>query len=565
MNSITITHNNEPIELIPQVKNVTNKKKKFISRFEFRTSVEDGLVRDGIRIGNHLKVINKISIYGIDNLDLEFVSDDGSLLNVQVRYSLIMMQKKMLQVLLDAGYRYELISGKSIVEDYLANYSMYTEGYSPDSNKVSAVQTGWHDHDYVLPNETIAATEPLYKFFPSEESDSFGLVGAIKQSGTLQEWQDNVAIECIGHELLELGIYAAFCGPLVRFCGATFGLHFFGQSSIGKSTIMEAGASVYGEPKLYMNVWDATAPGMELKAYNSNHTLLILDELNRATPQSFRSIYQIVDGKGRAKKTEVSRRWQTVLISSGEVSTEIYAKQKKVALKAGELVRLVNIESVKITTDQDHSNRIKKNAAKYHGTAIIEYVKQLQNEFGANIEVKLREQYNAKLETFKALLEKNKIENPQAYRVAEYFALCIMAGELAKKYKILQSGFEPVKTNLKIFKRWLDDNGRTAEEKMICKYFLSAVNEPRTFINILEHSKLGASGIGYYRIIGDSKKFWLIPAKVEPLVFHGYLKLDPNLCWKTLMKFGAIPQKPEQVAVGSGHWWLYPLDVSKLK
>jgi len=162
-----------------------------------------------------------------------------------------------------------------------------------------------------------------------------------------------------------------------------------------------------------------------------------------------------------------------VLLSSGEVSTEIYAKQMKIALKAGELVRLVNIEATNVTDDQEHSNQLKQCSAKYHGTAIVQFIQELQAEFGMNMEVGLKALYSKKLETFTAMLKMLKIDNPQAYRVAEYFALCIIAGELAIKYDVLTDSFNPTKTCIQVFKKWLENNSKTGEEKAIIICFKS--------------------------------------------------------------------------------------------
>lgn len=532
---------------------------------EFSSDYDDGLICNSTRIGNHLKVSNKISIHGVDHLDLEYVDDNNDIKNMQVKYSLIMNPKRMIETLLDAGYRCNLAKAKTIVETYLANYDQYTQGYDPANNKVSAIQTGWHHNDYVLPNMTIAIGEPSYKFFPIAES--VDLMHSINMAGTLGEWKEHIAERCAGRELLELGLYAAFCAPLVRWCGATYGLHFHGASSIGKSTIMEAASSVYGIPKQYMNKWDATSAGMEMKAANSNHVLLILDELNQAKPESFRSVYQIIDGKGKARKTEQTRRWQTVLLSSGEVSTEIYAKQMKIALKAGELVRLVNIEATNVTDDQEHSNQLKQCSAKYHGTAIIQFIQELQTEFGINMEVGLKALYSKKLETFTAMLKMLKIDNPQAYRVAEYFALCIIAGELAIKYDVLTDSFNPTKTCIQVFKKWLENNSKTGEEKAIINYLKDAIGEPRNFVPRNEYTKLGAAGLGYSIEDGETNKiYYMIPKRLESIAFYGMLKLDPALAWRLMLKLKIISSpKPELVSIGTGKLYLLKLNLEALK
>ena len=72
-------------------------------------------------------------------------------------------------------------------------------------------------------------------------------VGPYEARGTLKDWQDGIGALASGHALPVLAISAAFAGPLLQFAGQEGGgVHIFGGSSKGKTTIIQAAASVWG-------------------------------------------------------------------------------------------------------------------------------------------------------------------------------------------------------------------------------------------------------------------------------------------------------------------------------
>lgn len=105
-------------------------------------------------------------------------------------------------------------------------------------------------------------------------------------SGTLEDWQKNVAIPCLGNPLLELAIAFAFTGPLLEPCGLEGGgLHFFGPSSCGKTTALKVAGSVCGGGGKYgyIRQWRATDNALEGTAATHCDNLLCLDEIGQAS------------------------------------------------------------------------------------------------------------------------------------------------------------------------------------------------------------------------------------------------------------------------------------------
>ncbi len=87
-----------------------------------------------------------------------------------------------------------------------------------------------------------------------------------RTQGTLIEWQIHVAKHCVGNSRLILAVSSAFAAMLLHHAGMeSGGLHFVGESSIGKTTALRIAASVYGAPD-YLHRWRATTNGIEALA-----------------------------------------------------------------------------------------------------------------------------------------------------------------------------------------------------------------------------------------------------------------------------------------------------------
>ena len=122
---------------------------------------------------------------------------------------------------------------------------------------------GWHDPAFLLPDE----------IFGGEDSEEImlqingaGADYAFLQSGTLADWKREVAARCAGNSRLAFAVSAALTAPLLYpFSAESGGFHLQGASSIGKTTALLVGGSVWGRGGLkgYVRQRQATANGLE--------------------------------------------------------------------------------------------------------------------------------------------------------------------------------------------------------------------------------------------------------------------------------------------------------------
>ena len=211
---------------------------------------------------------------------------------------------------------------------------------------MSARRLGWLEDPtgrlaYVLPDRTLGDAEAVW------QGDTAPGTGT---AGTLEGWQTDVAARAVGNPLAVLALSAAFAGPLLaRVHRQGAGLHLVGDSSTGKSTLLDMASSVWGHPREFGRSWRTTSNGLEAVAAARNDGLLVLDEISECDPREVGAVvYSIGNGTGktRASRSGGARpvhRWRVVVLSSGERSIAASMAEGNRHQKAGQSARLLDV------------------------------------------------------------------------------------------------------------------------------------------------------------------------------------------------------------------------------
>lgn len=371
---------------------------------------------------------------------------------------------------------------------------------------LAATRTGWHrdGHVFVLPGRNIGA-EADGVVFQSEHAthDEF------TQAGTLAGWQTEIGRRCHGNPMLILPVSAALAGPLLGRVGRSgAGLHFDGDSSLGKTTALRAAASVWGGEG-FIRTWRATANGLEGVAAALNDTTLILDEIGEADPRDIGAIVYAIGngiGKARATRTGAARsvyRWRVVLLSSGERTLEATLAEGGRRIKAGQTVRMLDIPCQRrhgifdALHDQPDgralSDTLRAAALRHHGhvgPAFVEGLAADDRDFGAQL---------AQLIGLPAFESGDELEG----RAAATFAAVAMAGELGIEYGLLpwQQG-EALDAAVLAFDAWRHRRGRGQTET--CQ-ILQAIED---FIDRHGDSRFSDKLAGESPLIRDRAGWW---------------------------------------------------------
>lgn len=319
--------------------------------------------------------------------------------------------------------------------------AMYLQSLAPRRRIECSLQTGWAGTDFrafVLPDEVIGPRSGEVAYQSGERGKDDYTIG-----GTLIGWQQGVASMAVGNPLLALALSAAFAGPLLARCNAeSGGIHFVGDSSTGKTTLIEAACSTWGGPT-YRRSWRATGNGMEGVAALFNDSLLALDEISECDPREVGAIVYALGngcGKQRANRTGTARavyRWRCSVLSSGERTIGTTMADSGQRIKAGQSVRLLDVPAQRLYGAWDtlhghasgmaFSDALKRASVTHFGHAGRAFLEKLTRDHDAN--------FTDSLDLVKARSEfAVQVDDGQLKRAASRFALFALAGELATDY-----------------------------------------------------------------------------------------------------------------------------------
>lgn len=348
--------------------------------------------------------------------------------------------------------------------------TQYLNDILPSRKTRCTLQLGWCDNVFVLPDCTYGKHKRHEIIFQSEQKP----IEEYTPKGSLDGWRKSIAALAVNNPLLIIVICCALSGPLIELCHAeSGGLHFYGDSSTGKTTLVQVACSVWGGDK-YMRSWRATSNGIEGAATMFNGTLLALDEISECNPAEVgKIIYALGNGYGkqRASKTGAAKaitRWRTSVISSGELTVSATIGESGERPKAGQTVRLIDLSAQRtfgawddlhdFTTGSALSEHLKSQSVTDYGHAGREFLKNLTQD---------EQSFSDRLHNIMASQDFNiGIMTGQAKRVAKRFALLALAGELATDYGI--TGWNKgtaINALAKEFQSWLSLQGNEPLEK----------------------------------------------------------------------------------------------------
>ena len=228
--------------------------------------------------------------------------------------------------------------------------TIYIQAAKPEVKTRCVSRVGWHGDSFVLPDVTIGPHEGERVLFQS----AYGSEHSYRVAGSLDDWRAQVGRLCSGNSRLLFAVSCAFAGPLLDLTRIeSGGFHLRGPSSIGKTTLLMVAGSCWGGGGHggFTQTWRATANGLEAVAELHNHSLLCLDELGQVDPKEAGEVaYLLANGMGKSRMTRTIQlrktlSWNVLFLSSGEISLADHVRLGGGRSRAGQEVRLVDIEA----------------------------------------------------------------------------------------------------------------------------------------------------------------------------------------------------------------------------
>jgi putative DNA primase/helicase len=363
-------------------------------------------------------------------------------------------QDELYKALRNAGMN--IITDKKVRNEVLTNLSRECENAINFSLNISE-SIGWQKNfqTFALPNKIIATKDiEKYSFFCNEALQTHNVYS---ESGTLAEWQKNVATPSKYSKRLMFGILCGFAPAIMglnskSFKNESFACHLSSTSSTGKTTFLEVGASIWGGAN-YIHSWNITKGAVEDLCLLHNCTTLCIDDIGKqgSDKKNKSSIlkdiaFTLSDNKGRHTKlaNNSNLNWQTIMLSTGEqcmhnptLDAEQGSRVRMNDIKADAGCNLGIFEKLIDGSEclAGMCSMISNNAKKFYGTAGIEFVRRLQRNIlfaGKKLEQFITRRCNEYIA--KAGINK---QNSQLLRVANNYALIYTAGCVAKRLKII--------------------------------------------------------------------------------------------------------------------------------
>ena len=212
---------------------------------------------------------------------------------------------------------------------------------------------GWHELAdgsafFVLPDQTFGAPageEIVYQPQWNERP-------LYRLKGTLEGWQDNVARYAVGNSRLAFALASGFAGPLLYLMSEEGGgVHFYGLSSMGKTRLLKARASIWtgGGITGGIGTWRGTDNGTEGKAWAHNDTSMDLDEIGQVEAKvAYQAAYMLSNGQGKTRMSanavlKQSYEWRVFFASTGETPIGDKIAENGSKPMAGQAVRVLDI------------------------------------------------------------------------------------------------------------------------------------------------------------------------------------------------------------------------------
>ncbi|MBN8827958.1 MAG: DUF927 domain-containing protein [Sphingobacteriia bacterium] len=425
------------------------------------------------------------------------------------------------------SYREDLLSyglvlspynGKNLLNEYIITSN-------PKERAICVSKTGWFEGCYILPSKVIGQTLKERIVLQSTIS-----IKPLVQKGTLESWQQTIGMLSIGNSRLIITIALALSGPLLRLLNEeNFGIHFYGNSSIGKTTALVSGQSIWGNP---INSWRLTDNAAEGLARNANDSILLLDELSQADGKTADALAYMLgngSGKARSKRNGEARdieSFKLTFLSSGETQLSSKIQEERKQAKAGQTVRFIEIPA---------------DAGQGHG--LFENIHHFKNANELSLELKRLSADNCGMviEKFLEILTANQTDiverinkardswlecntnisdDGQVKRVARKLSLLAAVGELCIALGILP--WEPDSACMAcsiILKDWIKQRGGNESYE-----YTEAANRLRLFI--AQH------GSSRFEVIGSNKAEDDNQNNLRIIDRAGYKKLNAMNEWE---------------------------------
>ncbi len=355
-------------------------------------------------------------------------------------------------------------SGKLV--DYLADFE--ASNLNLMRKTIVARGLGYKEHKgkkfFVLSpkaNGKLKSDESTIEFIPEAGFERF--TKALQPQGKYFKWIETVE-PTLEHPLAVFAFCASFAAPLLKILKApNFIIDFWGETSLGKTTVLELASSVWGNPHKETGglifSWDSTRVYLERMASFFGDFPIFPDESQTVDDNILTKIlYQVANGVGKGRGAIAGVRhtesWHTVCFSTGERSLA------DCTTFSGARARTIPIHGSPFpNAGGEFIRNLKEGLYSNYGHAGPRYMDVVLPIWQDKEKTKkLREEY--KWYQGKLSQEAN---SEIGDRFSHYFATVLVAGDLVKKNLDIGKGCDFEESTYRAFKSLINDSEQQAD------------------------------------------------------------------------------------------------------
>lgn len=294
-------------------------------------------------------------------------------------------RNKAVQMLNDQGVQLAVDHGAHAIR--ALGYWAGAEGIRPQDRPsiTLASRCGWYDQNRVYV-QGVNVVGPGSERWEADTNSEL-IKRRVRSAGTFEQWH-TAAGKLYNTPGLRAAVGLALLGAVLTPLDArAWGINLFGNTSLGKSTVADVVASVWGHPDDTRSQWNGTAIGLIGVAQSMDAACLVMDELGQwtGTAASLAQLaYALAEGsdrnRGRRDGSLAKRAtWRTTIFSTGETSM---ADKLGDELRGGHGVRILDLDIKKGSwiTSAQHSRDCVETARSLYGVAGAAWVEHLTRD-----------------------------------------------------------------------------------------------------------------------------------------------------------------------------------------
>jgi len=287
-------------------------------------------------------------------------------------------QSRNIPILTDIGIAITSENAKKMVT-YLD--SLFAENKDIFEIKRTVTQLGWHGNKFLpcVPGDIILDVD----------RNAQKWIDSYEEKGTLEEWIEK--IKPYRYNTIFRGMMGASFGAtlLKDLSHRTVFFHLWGDSRIGKTALLKAALSAWGNPEALMVSFNATKVGLERRATLFNDLPIGIDEKQVAGDnQSFieNLVYMLGTGSGKLRGsktggTQAIGNWRSFILTTGEEPISTMTSQ------TGIITRALEITGTPFYSTEDAA-QMHEITETYYGTAGKKFVEELIKKYPRRNELK---------------------------------------------------------------------------------------------------------------------------------------------------------------------------------